>query len=568
MAVSDPEDTAPGIKSTVPRFATFMLAFSMFMTGACGLVAEYVMGTVATYILGNSIEQMSVTIAVMLLMMGIASHLQKYLTDSCLIEKFVAVEVAIALLSGFAPIMMFASFSMRPTTFGLVQYSAMSLIGFFIGLEIPLVTRINEQFQKRLKTNIASIWSLDYIGGFVGAIIWVFLLLRYVEITKVGFILGAANLIVAVMTLIYFLHLGLVKKRALTLASVAFAGIALFIGFGNVGAWHLTLEQRLYAHNVIFSHTTKYQHLVMTHNKPTDDYRLYINGNLQFSSTDEAIYHEQLVHPAMSLVPDHRRVLILGGGDGMALREVLKYDDVESVTLVDLDPEITRLFSTAPHLRQLNKDAFADARVHTAAPSGLKSGGRKSVYSGEQRRVREPIEMKVAEVDIFNLDADRFIGEITGRWNVIIIDFPDPNSIELTKLYSKEFYLKLREILSEQGMAVVQSASPYHAREAFLCIRRTMEAAGWKTLPYHDNVPTFGDWGWTMIWKSRMTESGLKEKIDLLSFPESTRYLTPEVFQKALVFGKGLLDSEDDSVNTLAYPVLMQKYNRESWLIH
>lgn len=566
MAAS-PSELLPAKMEKTARFATLMLAFSMFMTGACGLVAEYVMGTVATYILGNSIEQMCMTIAVMLLMMGLASHLQKYVADSWLIEKFVAVEVVIALLCGFAPIAMFASFALRPTMFGLVQYAGMSLIGFFIGLEIPLVTRINERYQKRLKTNIASIWSVDYIGSFVGALIWVFFLLRYVEITKVGFYLGAANLGVAALTLTYFLRLGFVRFRAVALGGIALAGMALALGFANVGAWHATLEQRLYAHPIISSHTSRYQHMVLTYSPRANDYRLYLNGNLQFSSTDEAIYHENLVHPVMSLVPDHQRVLILGGGDGMALREVLKYDDVQAVTLVDLDPEITELFSTDPNLRKLNGDAFADARVHRAAPSGLTTGGMTSVYIENKRQKTNPETAKVAEVNVFNLDAQRFIRSIPGRWNVIIIDLPDPSSIELTKLYSREFYLELREVLAERGMAVVQSSSPYHAREAFLCIRDTMEAAQWKTLPYHDNVPSFGDWGWIMLWKSPMTEAGLRARINGIGFPSTTRYLTADVFQRNLAFGKGLLESDETAINTLTSPVLLGKYVRESWVI-
>jgi len=550
-----------------PRFATLMLAVSMFMTGACGLVAEYVMGTVATYILGNSIEQMSVTIAVMLLMMGLASHLQKYLTDAHLIEKFVAVEIAIALLSGFAPVAMFASFSLRPTLFGLVQYGAMSAIGFLIGLEIPLVTRLNEAYQGRLKANIASIWSMDYLGAFVGALVWVFLLLRYVPITKVGFILGAANLLVAAMTLAYFYRLGLVHKRALSVAGVCAAGIVLLLGVARVNAWALSLEQRLYVHPIVFSATTKYQHLVLTHSRQADDYRLFINGNLQFSSTNEAIYHEQLVHPAMALAPDHQRVLILGGGDGMALREVLKYDDVEAVTLVELDPEMVRLFSTDPKLRQLNRDAFADARVHAAASAAVASAGVRPVYVEEQRRKPNPAVEKVAEVEVFTLDADRFIAEIPSQWNVILIDFPDPNAVELAKLYSKEFYLKLGNVLAEHGVVAVQATSPYHAKEAFLCILRTMDAAGWKTLPYHDNVPSFGDWAWVLLWKSPVSEQAFRQKIEHIEFNVDTRYLTPAVFQKALVFGKRWLDSDDDAINTLAYPVLLQRYTQEGWLV-
>ena len=120
-------------------------------------------------------------------------------------------------------------------------------------------------------------------------------------------------------------------------------------------------------------------------------------------------------------------------------------------------------------------------------------------------------------------------------------------------------------------MIAIQSTSPYHSKEAFLTIGRTMRAAGLETIAYHDNVPSFGDWGWYLGWKSELTDTRnerIKEHISALRhFPVETRYLTPEVFRKALVFGKGWLDSKHTEVSTLMQPVLLEHYTRAGWLI-
>ena len=107
-------------------------------------------------------------------------------------------------------------------------------------------------------------------------------------------------------------------------------------------------DNNLYADEVIFARDTRYQRIVLTQWK--DDVRLFLSSHLQFSSRDEYRYHEALVHPGLAALPGARRVLVLGGGDGLAVREILKYPDVETITLVDLDPEMTRLFSTHPYL--------------------------------------------------------------------------------------------------------------------------------------------------------------------------------------------------------------------------
>ena len=549
---------------------TILLASCMFFTGAAGLVVEYILSTVSTYILGNSIEQFVIIIALMLLMMGVAGSAQNLIGDRGLVEKFILIEILLAWLGGFAPIAIYAAFGALVYHFQLIQYFFVMSIGLLIGFEIPLVLRINERYQKRLGANIASIYTLDYVGAFVGAVAFNFLLLKIFPLTEISFIVAGLNFFVATLAFWYFWRQDLISHRWVMGGAIVVTVFALGYGYLNNRGWNQSIEQRLYNAPIVLAKTTSYQRLVLTYSDRRGEYRFFINGNLQFSSRDESIYHEQLVHPAMALVPDHRRVLILGGGDGLALREVLKYADVEEVTLVELDPEMIELFSTNSTLRELNNDAFADARVRAWSSPGVQASEERTVLyqeSGETDQAGRGVSEPISTVEVYIVDADRFIADVGDAWNVIFIDLPDPSSVELAKLYSKEFYLKLRPILAETGMVALQATSPYHASETYLGIQRTLEAAGFRTLPYHDNVPSFGDWGWLLGWKNESTEDAVKAKIARLTrFQVETDYLTPEVFRRALVFGKNWLESRHDDISTLMDPKVLYYYLDESWI--
>lgn len=557
-----------------PRLATALLVFSMFSTGASGLVSEYILATVSTYILGNSIEQFSVIIGLMLFMMGVAAWTQKFTSDRLLVEKFVGVEVVLAILGGIAPMTIYAAYAVMENHFNLVLYGFVMVIGFLIGFEIPVILRINERYSDQLKTNVGSVLSADYIGCLAGAFVWTYVLLRHFPLTQISIIVASFNFVVAVFTYLYFRRHGLVKHDWLIATGLVATIAVLSLFYLKSAAWSLQLEQKFYGDPIVHTETSKYQHLVMTHDQSLGEYRLYINGNTQFSSVDEAIYHEHLVHPAMATAPRRENVLILGGGDGLALREVLKYSDVRRVTLVDLDPAMTRFAANHPIMRRLNGDALRDARVRAVAADGISSEGMRPVFmeTGKRDPLGKPISEKVASVEVINLDADRFLDNLGERYDVVIIDFPDPNSVELAKLYSKEFYLKLRRRVALDGVVVVQSTSPYHAKEAYLCILRTLEAAGWATLPYHDNVPSFGDWGWILARNASVTSRDQlrAQALSVEDFRVETAYLTPDVFRSAMVFGKSALTSAPEfagKINTLMEPALLHLYTAESWKV-
>ncbi len=551
-----------------PRFLPVLLAFCMFSTGASGLVNEYVLASITTFILGNSIEQWSMIIASMMLMMGVSGLVQRKMSDKGLLQKFIIVEVLMALLGSFAPLATYAAYGYLEYNFIFIHYFFVLSIGFLIGFEIPLVMRIIEQNNIELRTNLTLVYAMDYIGAFIGAVIWVEYLLMNYPLTEISFIVSGFNFIVAVATCIYFLNLKIISNPTPQIGMLLVSAVILVFGFNyNVDISNL-LEQRFYDDTIVYKKTTKYQHLVITQNNSTSDTRLYINGNTQFSSLDEARYHDFLVHPLMEAAPDAQNILVLGGGDGLALREVNKYQDLESITLVDLDPEMINIASTNPYLTALNKDSFSKAKVMTDGLNISDSGSKESIYLTEDNLEGEKPEW-VASVEVFNVDADQFLRNSKyDKWDAVIIDLPDPSSIELSKLYSRQFYRSLKRRLTPNAFISIQSTSPYHAKEAYLAIGNTLKSAGFNILPYRQNIPSFGDWGYYLAWTNQETPAQVKQRLSSLNrFQVDSEFITPELLAASFAFGKGELVSESNCVNTIMMPCLLKNYLEKSWLV-
>lgn len=551
-----------------PRFLTVLLAFCMFTTGASGLVNEYVLATITTYILGNSIEQFSIIIASMMLMMGLAGFVQSKISDVRLIHKFMFIEIALALLGGFAPLAVYGAFGYFESHFQYILYFFVLSIGFLIGFEIPIVMRIINQHKVSLKANLTIVYAMDYVGAFVGALIWIKFLLKNYPLTEISFIVAGSNFLIAAITIMYFLQTNVIGKRIIPITLVGLTFAILAFGYSQNRDLNDLLEQKFYDDPIVYKETTKYQHLVITKSNYNNDVRLYINGNTQTSSLDEKRYHDFLVHPLMSLVANAKNILVLGGGDGLALRELLKYKSIESITLIELDPDMIKVASTNTYMRKMNNDSFKDARVHTQTPDGVKSVNVKGVYlSAENAMSGKPDEEWVGSVDVYTLDADQFISRKNNKkWDAVIIDFPDPSSVELSKLYSKQFYRKLKSHLSRNALIAIQSTSPIHAKEVFLSIGYTLVESGYKTIPYRQNIPSFGDWGFYLAWNSEKTISNMDNKIkDIKQFQVETDFITPQLFRASLVFGKGELVSKNKCVNTIMFPCLLTQYTDYSW---
>jgi spermidine synthase len=548
--------------SGTARSDTTVLYLSMFVIGGCGLAYEYTLSKMASDLLGNSARQWAVIIGVMMFFMGVGADLQKYFSNHRLIEKFILAELLVGLLGGFGPISLLYVYGAWPDGYLLLQYALISGIGLLIGFEIPLLTRINERSGQELSANLGGILKMDYIGALCGALAWVFVLPLFFSITETAFVLGLLNLSAALIALLYF-------RRRVTAhwwyGGTLVAGLlSLTIGLVAADEWTSFAEQKLYRDRILLSQTTPFQHIVLTQSS-AGDHALYINGHLQFHSFDEHIYHEHLVHPALSMVARRQNILILGGGDGLALREVLRYPDVERVTLVDIDPAITELASQHPVLTALNANSLASERVQII-PSEAVSTGDPFMLQLPNHRARHASHEPGPTVRVMNIDAVRFLEQVRGLFDVILIDFPDPNALELSKLYSLQFYELLRSKLAIDGVFALQSSSPVHANEAFLCIGRTLRAAGFAAVPYHGNIPSFGEWGWWIGSRDdRRSESELREAMqNLKAFSVPTRYLTPELVGASLIFGRGQLDTLETSINTLTRDAVY-RYYLEAW---
>lgn len=546
-----------------PASNRWALGLLMFLLGGCGLAYEYTLSKIASDLLGNSVQQWATMIATMLFAMGMGADFQKHTPVNRLTDRLITTQVMLAVLGGFGPLILIHGFALLPQLYIIIQYGLAFAVGILIGYEIPLMMRINEATESEMRINLAQVLKMDYVGALAGALLWTFLLVRYLSIDRISFVVSLATIASAVIC--YFLYrsrLARPRTRALEIL-----GGAVLVTLGLIIGRDLTLkaEQFLYRDPIVTSLTSPFQHIILTQNR-SGNVRCYINGHLQFNEADEQIYHENLVHPAMHLAPRREKILILGGGDGLALREVLKYPQVRSVTVVDLDSMMTDLAASDPNLVRMNGGSMADPRVTRRAAAGISKG---EPFRNAQASQYEPFPTQLYEtatLHVINLDAAEFVKSVTARYDVVIMDFPDPNSPDLAKLYGRPFYDHLENMLNPGAVIVQQAGSSIQAREAFLCIGRTLVAAGFDVVPYHDNVPSFGEWGWWIATRGKSASETRASLASLGKLAIPTRYLTPELVAASLVFGIGQLDSIHRDFTSLTEPRVYH-YHLQGWNI-
>jgi spermidine synthase len=467
----------------------FLLLASIFVAAACALVYELLVGSLSAYFLGDSVEQYSLTIGFFLFAMGLGSYISRWIRHG-LLARFIAVELALGLVGGAAVALLYMAFAYTDQ-YRYCMVLLIAVIGGLIGLELPLLARLIKEYGS-WRTTLANVLSVDYLGALAAGILFPYLLLPVLGSLRAGLLTGMVNAAVGCGLLVAFWR-HLQRGERLALCILAATGWLVLGGLWGSGGHLLERwESALYSDRIIYSEQSKYQKIVMT--RWQDDIRLFLDGHLQFASVDEYRYHEALVHPAMALAAGRQRVLIAGGGDGLSVREVLKYPEVEQVVLVDLDPAITRLARRHPDLTRLNDNALSRPRVK-----------------------------------VINADAFSFLQQALVPFDVIIIDLPDPRDEALTKLYSVDGYRLFRRHLTPGGTMVTQATSPYHARHTYWSIAATMEEAGLKVVSYHLNVPSFGPWGFHLGGLGPMQTAGL-------SFEVERRYLSTEVFGAMQVF--------------------------------
>lgn len=500
-------------KISITRRERAILLMSVLLISVCALTYELVVATLSSYLLGSSVTQFSFTIGFFLFAMGVGSALSRRIRAHEL-RWFIVVELLIAVFGSTSALLLYAVFASADFYYYLTMIAVSLAVGICIGLEIPLLTRIVAD-RSSLGGALADVLSIDYLGALVGSLAFPLILLPLLGVTQTAFLTGLLNVAVASMLLWQFRdRLSRRWSRGLTWAC---AGVTVAMVAGSALSTDLVriFEQRLYDEVIIHREQTPYQRIIMTRN--SEDVRLYLDGNLQLSSRDEYRYHEMLVHPVMSMGRSHERVLVLGGGDGMVARELLKYDDVGEIIIVDLDPAMTHLAQTHPLLRRLNGGALDDARV-----------------------------------TVVNDDAFTYVQHADALFSVIIIDLPDPNNESLSKLYSQQFYRMLGTKLTPDGVFITQATSPYFVREAYWMIVTTIESSGFFVQPIRTHVPSFGEWGFVIGGLHRLPAPQVSEAVEL-------RYLTPDVLDFALVFDPDTSRVET-AVNTLDNPILPHAY--------
>jgi len=491
-----------------------LLLLSVFVIATCGLIYELVAGTLASYLLGDSVTQFSTIIGVYLFSMGIGSWLSRYFEEKILFW-FIQIEILVGLIGGFSSTILFLLFE-NVASFRIVLYSIVSITGILVGLEIPLMMRIlKDRFE--FKDLVSKVFTFDYIGALLASIIFPLLLIPHLGLVRTAFLFGMLNVFVALVVCFGF------RKEIKGLAYLQTASVigllVLLAGFVSADKITAFSESMAYSDTIIYSKSTSYQRIVLTRRGKV--LKLFLNGNLQFSSDDEYRYHEALVHPGLQALPHARHVLVMGGGDGLAVREILKYPNITDITLVDLDPGMTSLFRSNSLLTELNQHSLLSQKVK-----------------------------------IINADAFSWVKEQQETYDFIVIDFPDPSNYAIGKLYTNTFYRAVRDMLAPGGMIVIQSTSPYVAPKSFWTVNKTLESVGLKTIPYHNYVPSFGEWGYIL---ASAPETIFRKPQQYL--PE-LKFISAQSFDQMLYFPGDMARRETD-VNKLNNQVLVKNFEDE-----
>ncbi|WP_106746199.1 polyamine aminopropyltransferase [Yoonia maritima] len=505
----------PSYKDLPQRQAVVLLA-SILIVALCGIVYELIIGTVSSYLLGNSVYQFSLTIGFFMFAMGVGSYVSRFINGN-LIQAFVYVELILALVGGLCSISLFMLFPAAPWFYTVGMFSFISTIGFLVGLEIPILTRVLSE-RSTTRESIADVLSLDYIGALIGSVAFPILLLPSLGLITASFAIGLINSSVALLNVFMLRdHLDAPKRLLGYVVATIVMLFTLTLLASKITAF---AQDHLYFDRVVWREQSQYQSLVVTNTWQKNDVRLFIDGHLQFAQADEFRYHEALVHPVLSWGTPPETVLILGGGDGLAIREVLKHPSVTSIDIVDLDPAMTDLGRDFAPIVRLNEGSMSSPLVN-----------------------------------VLNQDAFLYVKETANTYDRIIIDFPDPHNEALSKLYSVEFYAMVSDIMSDDGILVTQSSSPFFTPNTYWTVSRTLEEIFPQVVNYQTPIPSFGIWGFNMAMKSPGVGQG--------PLPDGLRSITPESFAASQVFSKDLEPNTQIPVNSIFDPEIYHLYAQD-----
>jgi len=507
--------------SDAPRLkdgqALWLLA-ATFTVAVAGLVYELIAGAVSSYLLGDSVTQFSLVIGVFMTSMGLGAWASRFVGRA---ERgFTLSQILLGIIGGFSAPMLFLAYGYLDGL-QMILFAIVIAIGALSGLEIPLITRILTE-RGAMNHTLSSVLTADYAGALVAAVAFPLLVVPQLGLMAASLVFGLLNLVVAGVSVWMFRdQIGWALRGAW-----AFGLVTCVAGLIWADRLVSLTDAAFFDDDVVFAEETPYQRIVVTRWK--DRYRLFLNGSIQFDTLDEHRYHEALVHPAMSRLSRRREILILGGGDGMAAREVLRWQDVERVTLVDLDPRVVELFRDNAELAALNDRSLSDTRIK-----------------------------------VINKDAWTFIRDDSSIYDLIILDLPDPKDFAVSKLYSREFYAPLVERMAAHGGVVTQAGSPLFARDAYWSVVRTMSETRnphsvtdpLSVTPYHVYVPSFGDWGFVLASATQLRKTE--------ELPRNLRFFSPDLWQSMTTFADDMSPTNAQANSILSHRLV--RYYENGW---
>ena len=505
------------------KFPRSFVLFSTIVVGMCSIIYELLISTVSSYFLGDSVKQFSIIIGVYMAFMGVGSWLSRYFNRN-LIFNFVCIELILGIVGAFSVPLCYFYFAYADFTgFNLFIIFLVAIIGTLTGLEIPLLTKILEK-DRHSEEGLSDVLTLDYLGALVATLIFPFILIPFMGVYKSSLLFGFINITIGVANFIVFrneIKTALQKKRIYILIS---ASVLLLVAFAYVRANQFLRQwnENLFKYPVVYEEASAYQNIVLTDNG--DEFRLYLNGAIQFSSRDEYRYHEALVHVPAQNLRKIKQALILGGGEGLAARELLKYSEITQLDIVDLDPAVTKIASENQSFLELNNEALLDPKVK-----------------------------------IYNEDAFRWLMENEQIYDIIIVDLPDPTNESLSKLYSTAFYNLVSNHLEPDGIMVTQATSPELSPKAFWSIEKSLQATDFEYIyPYQVSVPSFGTWGFMMASKTKLTPAINRSEIE-------RKFVDSELLEHIFFFPSDIKQTREEAeLSTLDRPTILEYY-LEHW---
>jgi spermidine synthase len=500
------------------RWRALLLA-AVAACAACGIIYELALLTLSASLDGGGIVATSLIVAGYIAALGAGALLVKPLLAHAAIT-FIAVEALLGIIGGLSAAALYVVFAFVDGSTWVLAVST-ALIGGLVGAEVPLLMTLLQRGRTAGAADagrtLANLNAADYLGALLGGLVWPFLLLPHLGMIRGAAATGMINLAAAAVVAIFLLR-QVVSTRQLVLALCALAAAVgllatLLLRSADI---ETTSRQRLYADPIIAYRHTAYQEIVVT--RRGNDTRLYLDGGLQFSTRDEYRYTESLVYPALG--NGAHSVLVLGGGDGLAARELLRQPGISKIVQVELDPAVIDIARTT--LRAANDGSLDNPRVA-----------------------------------VLTEDAMNWLrGPSVDRFDAVIVDLPDPDTPVLGRLYSTEFYALVAHALAPGGLMVVQAGSPFSTPTAYWRTVSTIRAAGYAVTPYHVHVPTFGDWGFALAQRADVAPPPT-----VPSDAPPLRYLNQQVLDAAGVFS-GDIGPRPVEPSTLENPRIVEDMRR------